>query len=110
MGSFLRTLQWLNVRRKRHKSHASSGFTLSANDGIGDPSRPVMKMRVQWLDRLRRTSKREPYVEVKGSNRTVLIIRKCRRGRSVAMSLRDRGTSSIPVAERFVVHAGCCRW
>src|SRR5207302_8513542 len=33
------------VRRKCTKSHASSGLMLSAKDGIGVPSRPVMKIR-----------------------------------------------------------------
>src|SRR5579863_9777635 len=38
------------VRRKWTRSHASSGLTTSANDGIGDPSSPVMKIRYRsWL-------------------------------------------------------------
>src|ERR1700732_3438724 len=33
-----------NVRRKCTKSHASSGFTTSAKDGMGVPSTPVMNI------------------------------------------------------------------
>ena len=40
---FSLVLSGCKVRKYITKSHASSGFTLSEKDGIGEPSRPVMK-------------------------------------------------------------------